>query len=66
MLDSKSNCLLPIYSNTLQDKTKDYYLSLNIYNCSSPIFNTITQEQVTRCEINTYVTDSNKNIGTML
>ena len=66
MLDSKSKCLLPIYSNTLQDETKDYYLSLNIYNCSSPIFNTITQEQVTRCEINTYVVNNKNEVGTLI
>ena len=66
ILDSRSNNLLPIFSNTLQDENKDYYLSVNIYNCSSPIFNTITQDEVTRCEINTYVTDSKKNIGTVI
>lgn len=66
ILDNKSNNLLPLFSNTLQDENKDYYLSVNIYNCSSPIFNTITQNIVTRCEINTYVTDANKNIGTVI
>ena len=66
ILDSRSNNLLPIFSNTLQDENKDYYLSVNIYNCSSPIFNTITQDEVTRCEINTYVTDSKKILELLL
>ena len=34
-------------------KRKNYFLSINIYNVTSPILNTLNT--VTRCEINTYV-----------
>ena len=45
--------------------TEGYYLSVNIYNCSSPLFlnNDI---DITRCEINTYVKDINNNYGTLI
>jgi len=41
-------------SSILNDDSKDYFLSLNIYNCSSPLF--LTDENMTRFEINTYPT----------
>ena len=34
-------------------KSKNFFLSINIYNVTSPILNTLNT--VTRCEINTYV-----------
>ena len=37
--------------------TTDYFLSLNIYNCSSPSMMFSTEENRTRFEINTYVHD---------
>ena len=41
----------------------EYYLSLNIYNCTSPLF--LNDDGMTRFEINTYVTDGNKK-GTLI
>ncbi len=40
------------------------YLSINIYNCSSPIF--MNNKDITRCEINTYVKDNSNNYGTLI
>ena len=56
--------LLDNYYNDYQDK--DYYLSINIYNCSSPIFNFISEDPVTRCELNVYVVNKNNEQGTMI
>jgi hypothetical protein len=50
----------------LIDNDNDYYLSINIYNCSSPIFNFISEDPVTRCELNVYVMNQNKEKGTMI
>ena len=47
-----------------ENENENYYLSINIYNCSSPIFN--SNESITRCEINTYVKDQNNNLGTLI
>ncbi len=44
----------------------DYYISINIYNCSSPIFNSVTTDPVTRCEINTYVVNGKGEEGTLI
>ena len=44
----------------------DYYISINIYNCTSPIFNSVTKEPVTRCEINTYVVNEKGEEGTLI
>ena len=44
----------------------DYYLSINIYNCTSPIFSFLSKEPVTRCEINTYVVNKKNEIGTLI
>lgn len=41
----------------------EYYLSLNIYNCSSPLF--LNEQGMTRFEINTYVTDGIRK-GTLI
>ena len=55
--------LIPI--NILPNEEKSNYLSVNIYNCSSPAF--INEEkEVTRCELNTYVKDKNGNYGTLI
>lgn len=48
------------------DNDKDYYLSINIYNCSSPIFNFISEDPVTRCELNVYVVNKKDEQGTMI
>ena len=41
------------------------YLSINIYNCTSPVFLN-DNIKTTRCEINTYVEDSNGERGTII
>ena len=46
--------------------SSDYYLSINIYNCTSPIFSFLSKEPVTRCEINTYVINKKKELGTLI
>ena len=55
--------LMPISMEKAYDEKLDYYISLNIYNCSSPIF--LNNQQITRFEINTYVQDE-KNKGTLI
>lgn len=52
-----------------QVSIKDYekpsnYLSLNIYNCTSPVF--LNDNKITRFEINTYVKDKKGNYGTLI
>tara|TARA_X000000950_G_C13919934_1_gene662869 strand:+ start:4375 stop:5202 length:828 start_codon:yes stop_codon:yes gene_type:complete len=42
----------------------DYFLSINIYNLSSPIF--FSSDTVTRCEINTYIMDDHGTKGTLI
>lgn len=50
----------------LEKNNYDYYLSVNVYNCSLPIIP--TNNDITRLEINTYVVekDNNQNFGTLL
>ncbi len=48
-----------------EDKDKYNYLSVNIYNCTSPVFFNDLNE-LTRCEINTYVKDKKGNYGTLI
>ena len=64
-LESKNNGLTLAPCSILNDGSKDYYLSINIYNCTSPLFEFISSDPVTRCELNIYVQDSN-NIGTLI
>jgi len=59
---NKSLELVPI--KLFNDDKEDYYLSINIYNSTSPIF--LTDDPVTRCEINTYIKDNNGNYGTLI
>lgn len=61
--DSNFN-LIP--TSIIDDEKKDYFLSINIYNCSSPLFSFLSKEPATRCEINTYVIDKNKLKGTLI
>lgn len=56
--------LIPI--SIINNQKKDYFLSINIYNCTSPLFNFLTKESATRCEINTYVIDKNNLEGTLI
>ena len=55
--------IVPI--NILPREEKSKYLSINIYNCSSPIFMN-DEKTTTRCEINTYVVDKNNVKGTLI
>jgi len=52
------------YTEALSDKP--YYLSINIYNCTSPIFKFVSDEQITRCEINTYIKNNVNDTGTLI
>ena len=70
----KINKFINSFNNSLQispicldDDTKDKFLSINIYNCTSPLFSFLGERNITRCEINTYVTDKkNKDKGTLI
>ena len=55
--------LMPISMEKAYDEKLDYYISLNIYNCSSPVF--LNKDQITRFEINTYVKNNEKK-GTLI
>jgi len=48
---------LKLSTISIDDNTKDKFLSINIYNCSSPLFSIFDKKDITRCEINTYVVD---------
>ena len=66
-LDENTNNFKLVKTKILDDeKPSNYYLSVNIYNCSSPIFNFLSEEPVTRCEINTYVVDEKGVLGTLI
>ena len=52
------------YTEALSDKP--YYLSINIYNCTSPIFKFVSDDEITRCEINTYIKNNNNESGTLI
>ena len=49
-----------------EQKTKDFFISVNIYNCTSPLFTIFNRDNIARCEINTYVTNKNKEFGTLI
>lgn len=51
---------------TEEDDIDDYFLSVNIYNCSSPLFALVGEKYITRCEINTYIKDDNNITGTLI
>lgn len=46
------------------DENKDYYLSVNIYNCTTPIMS--NNLNITRCELNTYIQNKQGEIGTLI
>ncbi len=53
---SEKNLKFNMEKITMQKNIKSgYYLSLNIYNCTSPVF--LNSKETTRFEINTYVND---------
>lgn len=53
-------------TSLLKKSTREYFISINIYNCSSPVFDFLTNGPATRCEINTYVVDKNNLKGTLI
>jgi hypothetical protein len=55
--------LVPIKLSVL-DKPS-YFISVNIYNCTSPLFLN-GNKAISRCEINTYVKDHNNKMGTLI
>ena len=61
---NKDLILTPV--KIIKEEIPKNYLSVNIYNCSSPLFMN-KNKQVTRCEINTYVKNTKTNkIGTLI
>ena len=62
-LNNKNSSLL-LEKVNIDSNKKEFYLSINIYNCSVPIIP--TDDDVTRCEINTYVRDPKEGIGTLI
>jgi hypothetical protein len=76
-LDNTQVIELQKYINNYSDKLElhpikllpwdlpSYFLSINVYNCSSPVF-VNNKKNVTRCEINTYVKDKKNNYGTLI
>ena len=65
-LEEKNNNLKIMPSSLINQDNKEYILSINIYNCSSPIFDFISNKPSTRCEINIYVNDKNQEKGTLI
>ena len=57
--------LLPVKIDK-KSQDEDYFISVNIYNCSSPLFNIFDKNPVTRCEINTYVQNNDGVNGTLI
>lgn len=54
--------LIPLKMGVFQQPA--YYISVNIYNCTSPIF--MSNMPIIRCEINTYVKNNRGERGTMI
>lgn len=59
-----NNSRLELSKVSIDSNKKDYYLSINIYNCSVPIIP--AEGDVTRCEINTYINDKVEGKGTVI
>ena len=65
-LKEKKNGLTMKKCKLYNDNNEDFFLSINIYNCSSPLFDFLTNEPATRCEINIYVENKNGEKGTLI
>lgn len=65
-LKEKKNGLIMKKCKLYNDEDEDFFLSINVYNCSSPLFDFLTKEPATRCEINIYVEDENGEKGTLI
>ena len=48
----------------IDSETPKYYLSINYYTCTSPMF--LNDEKMTRCEVNTYVQNKDGKMGTLI
>ena len=55
--------LIPTYVHG--EEKEDFFLSVNIYNCSSPVFDVFAKES-SRCEINTYIYNKKFGNGTVI
>ena len=62
----KYNRDLSLIPTRIASDQAEYYISINIYNCTSPIFNSVTTDPVTRCEVNTYVVNGKGEEGTLI
>lgn len=60
----KNSSLVPEKISMENFRNKNYFMSVNIYNCSVPIIP--SDSDVTRCEINTYVKDKVDGTGTLI
>tara|TARA_Y100000389_G_scaffold204916_1_gene260768 strand:+ start:2168 stop:2941 length:774 start_codon:yes stop_codon:yes gene_type:complete len=65
-LDNKKSNLKPVKTSILIEDNKNYFISVNIYKCTSPLFKVLTSDSIIRCEINTYIIDNENNIGTLI
>ena len=54
--------IVPI--SMIPEEEPSNYLSVNIYNCTSPAF--MSDKEISRCEINAYVKDKKGNYGTLI
>lgn len=69
---NKLNSYISEYSKDIQlvplslskNSIPAYYISINIYNCTSPIF--MNSCDIIRCELNTYIKTSNNKYGTLI
>lgn len=64
--ESKSGLTLTPIKISEDDFRPSYFLSVNIYNVTSPLFVGKENTQITRCEINTYVKNENNKKGTVI
>ena len=55
-----------LIKTSIDSQKKAYYLSINIYNCTSPLFQQYTSRPISRCEINTYVKNEKGEEGTLI
>lgn len=65
-LENKKSNLKLVKTSILKEDNKNYFISVNIYNCTSPLFTVLTSDPIIRCEINTYIIDNEDNRGTLI
>ena len=64
LLENTNN--LELSKTKIHDDDDDYFFSINMYNCTSPMFELVYKDEITRCEINTYITNKNNEYGTLI